>query len=193
MHTAPNSQAEWNALYNERPQIWSGNPNAALVREVAALTPGSALDLGCGEGADAIWLAGNGWTVTGVDVSDVALARARQHAEAAGVAIEFVLDDLAESPGEFDLVTSFFLHVPDAALREHTLRVSARSVAPGGTLLVVGHTRDAAHDHLHLETADDIVALLGLTDGWVVEVAADVERPATNGHTTDTVVRARRR
>lgn len=194
MHIAPNSQAEWNARYLESEQIWSGNPNVALVREITGLTPGSALDLGCGEGADAIWLAGQGWSVTGVDVSDVALARARQHAAAAGVAIEFVLDDLAASPGEFDLVTSFFLHVPEAALRERTLLVAAASVAPGGTLLVVGHSGTSGHTHLRLETADEVVALLRLTaDDWVVEIAGEAERPAgTGGHTVDTVVRARR-
>jgi 2-polyprenyl-3-methyl-5-hydroxy-6-metoxy-1,4-benzoquinol methylase len=193
MHTAPNSQAEWNARYLESEQIWSGNPNAALVREITGMTRGRALDLGCGEGADAIWLARQGWSVTGVDVSDVALDRARQHAAAAGVRIDFALDDLVESPGEFDLVTSFFLHVPEAALRERTLRVAAASVAPGGTLLVVGHSGTSGHTHLRLETADEVVGLLRLAaDGWVVEVAADVERAATNGHTTDTVVRARR-
>ena len=196
MQTPPNSQAEWNARYLESEQIWSGNPNAALVREVAGLTPGTALDLGCGEGADAIWLARQGWQVTGVDVSDVALDRARQHADAAGVQVEFVLDDLATSPGEFDLVTSFFLHVPEAALRERTLLVAAASVAPGGTLLVVGHSRAAGHGHdsMLLETGHEVVEKLRLSaDEWIIEVTADVERAATNMHTVDTVVRARRR
>jgi len=196
MHTAPNSQAEWNARYLESEQIWSGNPNAALVREVAGLSVGRALDLGCGEGADAIWLASQGWSVTGVDVSDVALARAEKHAASAGVAIEFALNDLSESPGQFDLVTSFFLHVPEAALRRRTLLVAAQSVASGGTLLVVGHSAaslGAGHNHLTLETADEVVALLALpADEWVVEIADDVERAATNEHTIDTVVRARR-
>ena len=196
MQTPPNSQAEWNARYLESEQIWSGNPNAALVGEVAGLTPGTALDLGCGEGADAIWLARQGWQVTGVDVSDVALDRARQHADAAGVRVEFVLDDLATSPGEFDLVTSFFLHVPEAALRERTLLVAAASVAPGGTLLVVGHSRAAGHGHdsMLLETGHEVVEKLRLSaDEWIIEVTADVERAATNMHTVDTVVRARRR
>ena len=196
MQTPPNSQAEWNARYLESEQIWSGNPNAALVREVAGLTPGTALDLGCGEGADAIWLARQGWQVTGVDVSDVALDRARQHADAVGVRVEFVLDDLATSPGEFDLVTSFFLHVPEAALRERTLLVAAASVAPGGTLLVVGHSRAAGHGHdsMLLETGHEVVEKLRLSaDEWIIEVTADVERAATNMHTVDTVVRARRR
>jgi 2-polyprenyl-3-methyl-5-hydroxy-6-metoxy-1,4-benzoquinol methylase len=199
MHTAPTTQAEWNARYLEKDQIWSGNPNAALVREVAGLTPGRALDLGCGEGADAIWLAGQGWTVTGVDVSDVALDRARTHAAAAGVGIEFELRDLAASPttDTFDLVSSFFLHVPDRAQREQTLRVAADAVAPGGTLLVVGHAAAAAHaaghHHLHMETADEIVELLRLfAPEWTVDVAADVARTATREHTIDTVVRARR-
>ena len=200
MHTSPTTQAEWNARYSESTQIWSGNPNAALVREVTGLTPGRALDLGCGEGADAIWLAQQGWSVRGVDVSDVALDRARLHATAAGVEIDFELDDLAESPaaGGFDLVTSFFLHVPEAALRERTLLVAAESVAPGGTLLVVGHSGAAAHaaghHGLRLETAQQVVELLRLdADEWDVEVAADVERDATGAHTVDTVVRARRR
>lgn len=193
MHESPNSQAEWNARYLESEQIWSGNPNAALVREIEGLAPGSALDLGCGEGADAIWLAGRGWTVTGVDVSDVALDRAKQHAATAGVAIDFVLDDLTESPGTFDLVTSFFLHVPEAALRERTLLVAAASVAPGGTLLVVGHSGVPGHHHASFESAADVVALLRLTpEGWAVEIADEVERDATNAHTVDTVVRARR-
>jgi 2-polyprenyl-3-methyl-5-hydroxy-6-metoxy-1,4-benzoquinol methylase len=194
MHTPPNSQAEWNARYLESDQIWSGNPNVALVREVTGLTPGSALDLGCGEGADAIWLAKHGWAVTGVDISDVALERARKHAASAGVAVDFVLDDLAASPGRFDLVTSFFLHVPEPELRERTLRVAAESVVPGGTLLVVGHSGTSGHTHLRLETAEEVVGLLGLVDGeWQVDVAGEFERPAgVGGHTVDTVVRARR-
>ena len=194
MHTPPNSQAEWNARYLESEQIWSGNPNVALVREISGLAPGRALDLGCGEGADAIWLAQQGWEVTGVDISTVALDRARQHAAVAGVVVDFALDDLAESPGTFDLVTSFFLHVPEATLREHTLRVAADSVAPGGTLLVVGHSGTSGHTHLRLETAEEVVSLLGLSaDAWLVEAAGEFERQAgVGGHTVDTVVRARR-
>ena len=194
---SPVTPAEaWEFRYAQAPKRWSGNPNATLVDVVAPLTPGRAIDLGSGEGADAIWLARQGWQVTGVDVSDVALDRARQHADAAGVRVEFVLDDLATSPGEFDLVTSFFLHVPEAALRERTLLVAAASVAPGGTLLVVGHSRAAGHGHdsMLLETGHEVVEKLRLSaDEWIIEVTADVERAATNMHTVDTVVRARRR
>src|SRR5579871_5362086 len=86
--------AEWDARYREREgQMWSGRPNGRLQAEVAGLTPGRALDVGCGEGADAIWLARSGWTVTAIDISDVALSRAREAAERAGVMVEWVCGD----------------------------------------------------------------------------------------------------
>ena len=89
----------WDARYSESDRVWSGRPNAALVREVRGLTPGRALDLGCGEGADVIWLAQQGWRVVGTDISRVALARAAEHAAAAGVgeAVEFRHHDLSTS------------------------------------------------------------------------------------------------
>ena len=77
-------QAFWDSLYEARPEIWSGNPNHGLVVEVDTLVPGLALDVGAGEGADAIWLAGRGWRVTAVDISAVALARAASRARRAG-------------------------------------------------------------------------------------------------------------
>src|SRR4051794_30296354 len=83
--------SEWDARYGERDgAMWSGRPNGRLVAEVAELTPGSALDVGCGEGADAIWLARGGWTVTAIDVSDVAIGRAREAAERAGATVEWM-------------------------------------------------------------------------------------------------------
>src|SRR4051794_8575714 len=85
---------EWDTRYSERDgAMWSGRPNGRLVAEVAGLTPGRALDVGCGEGADAIWLAQNGWTVTAIDVSDVAIIRAREAAELVGAAVEWVRGD----------------------------------------------------------------------------------------------------
>jgi SAM-dependent methyltransferase len=96
-------QSSWDARYAESPQIWSGRPNVVLAREAAALEPGRALDLGCGEGADAVWLAQRGWRVTAVDISGVALERAAVHAGSAGVAdrIEWQRRDLAfPSPDE---------------------------------------------------------------------------------------------
>src|SRR5262245_39324070 len=91
--------AEWDARYSEREgAMWSGRPNGRLQAEVADLTPGRALDVGCGEGADAIWLARSGWTVTAIDVSDVAVSRAREAAEQDGVAVEWVRGDALQTP-----------------------------------------------------------------------------------------------
>jgi SAM-dependent methyltransferase len=132
----------WDEMYRSRPRVWSGRPNPQLVAEAAGLEPGTALDLGCGEGADALWLAEQGWTVTAVDVSAVALERAEQHAaaSAAGNRITWLQRDLdAWAPEEqFDLVSAQFLHSTEAPWqRPH--RVAADAVRPGGTLLIVGH------------------------------------------------------
>src|ERR687885_1951411 len=90
---------EWDARYRERDgAMWSGRPNGRLVAEVASLAPGRALDVGCGEGADAIWLAQRGWTVTAVDISDVALGRAREAAELARVVVECICGDALRTP-----------------------------------------------------------------------------------------------
>src|SRR5215213_3420754 len=101
--------AEWDARYGERDgAMWSGRPNGRLVAEVADLTPGRALDVGCGEGADAIWLAQHGWTVTAIDISDVAIGRAREAAEPAGAGVEWVCGDALRQPfpaRSFDLVS----------------------------------------------------------------------------------------
>jgi SAM-dependent methyltransferase len=133
----------WDERYGQADAIWSGNPNPQLVDETADLPAGTALDVGCGEGADAIWLAGRGWHVTAVDISQVALDRAVKHAEAAGVAdrISWLRADLTDgtSPGAgFDLVSAHFLHLPTDQ-RVPLYRRLAATVAPGGTFLVVGH------------------------------------------------------
>lgn len=133
----------WDDRYRESDRIWSGNPNVVLVREVEGLTPGRALDLGCGEGADAVWLARWGWKVTATDISRVALERAAVHAAEADVAdrIDWQWHDLGASfpEGEYDLVSAQFLHSMGDLPRERILRRAALAVAPGGVLLVVGH------------------------------------------------------
>ncbi len=110
------SERFWEGFYREREQVWSGEPNPVLVRETDGLTPGRALDLGCGEGADALWLAGCGWQVTAVDVSRTALERAEASARASGLAgrVDWQQHDLGTSfpPGSFDLVSACFLHSP---------------------------------------------------------------------------------
>jgi len=197
----------WESFYSERDQVWSGKPNAMLVREASGLTPGTALDLGCGEGADAIWLASQGWQVTGIDVSAVALERAAQHAADAGVAgrIQWRRLDLAdwEPDGRYDLVSAQFLHSPVELPRNGVLSTAARAVAPGGRLLVVGHesfppwSRHPEPDE-PLPTAAELAAALGLqSPAWVLETVDSVTRDVTGpegeaGTLTDSVLRARR-
>jgi SAM-dependent methyltransferase len=195
-------EQEWNERYAGSNQIWSGQPNQALVTEVSGLPPGRALDVGCGEGADAVWLAQRGWDVTGLDVSGVALDRARLHARDAGVLVRWVRTGLVEAglPDRgFDLVSAQYpalLHTPDLAAE----RALLSAVASGGILLVVHHAMDGKHGQAHGFDPADYVSLADvaslLDEDWAVEV--DEERPrhvATGAgahHTSDVVLRARR-
>lgn len=199
----------WEGFYQDRDEVWSGRPNPLLVREIASVTPGTALDLGCGEGADAIWLAQRGWRVTAVDVSATALRRAAALAAEAGLVdgIVWARHDLSRSfpEGFFELVSAQFYHSPVAAPgeQETILRSAAGAVAPGGVLLIVGHAGwhswiDAPPFEHHFPTVPEILDALGLPrDRWRVEVAELVEREVTGpdgqlGHRGDTVVRAHR-
>jgi SAM-dependent methyltransferase len=145
------SQEFWDDRYRSAHQLWSGQPNPQLVTQAASLTPGDALDVGCGEGADAIWLARRGWTVTGVDISAVALERAAGHAAACGDGIARRIswrqaDLLSWEPGpqRYDLVSAQFMYLPAADLESLHRRLAA-AVRPGGTLLVVLHHPDSMH------------------------------------------------
>jgi 16S rRNA G1207 methylase RsmC len=185
------TRAFWEDFYG-RERRWSGKPNASLVEEVAELEPGTALDLGCGEGGDAIWLASAGWTVTGADISQTALDVAARHAAEAGVTVAWERHDLAESmpAGPFDLVTTSFLHSKVELPRARILRAATEAVASGGTLLVVGHAPSAEHHHVDLPDLDEVIAELALPeDGWQVVTSGLRER----GSSVDTVVRFRRR
>ncbi|KRV48831.1 SAM-dependent methyltransferase [Wenjunlia vitaminophila] len=197
----------WNARYGSSERIWSGKPNAVLVREVTGLTPGRALDLGCGEGADAVWLARQGWHVTAVDVSSVALDRARDHARQAGVAdrIDWQQHDLAVSfpTGTFDLVSAQFLHSQFELPRERILRTAAAAVAPGGVLLVGGHAGhptwwEHPHPTMRFPTPQEVFHDLGLpADAWEVLVSEEYERDVTDPEgrpavRTDNVLKVRR-
>jgi SAM-dependent methyltransferase len=133
----------WEDRYRRRGPVWSGRPNPVLVDFVGSLRPSTALDLGCGEGGDAIWLARQGWRVTAVDISSTALDRAAADAATAGDAdrIDFQQHDLALTfpSGAFELVSAQYLHSPIEFPRVHVLQEAASAVTPGGLLLIVDH------------------------------------------------------
>lgn len=200
----PEVRVEWDNRYADRQQLWSGRPNGALVAEVAGLARGRVLDVGCGEGADAVWLARGGWEVTALEVSGVALERAAGHARDAGVTVRWVHAGLVEAalpPASFDLVSAQYpalLRTPDAAAE----RALIAAVAPGGVLLLVHHAgMETRHEHdAAFDPADyvwpSMVAAL-LDDDWRVEVDEQRPREAPDGgagahHTDDVVLRARR-
>lgn len=175
----------WDERYDGAEPVWSGRPNAQLVAEATGLTPGTALDVGCGEGGDVIWLAQRGWRVTGADFSAKALERARSHVEAAGVVgqVDWWQVDARtfDAAGRtWDLVTTHFLHPPDDGMVA-VVRLLATAVAPGGHLVVVGHAPHEAFERLHTSgrhamfRAADLVP--GLPDDFEVLVAE--ERPRT--------------
>lgn len=186
LQTEPSSpEGFWEARYNQRDQLWSGKPNDLLVREIEGVAPGTALDLGCGEGGDAIWLAERGWHVTAADISTTALARGAAEAERRGLAsrIEWQQHNLAESfpAGTFDLVSSCYLHSPVELPREQILRAAAASVKPGGTLLIAGHagfaTWQEPNPDIHFPTSSEVLDSLELEPGaWQVQRMENFER-----------------
>ena len=205
----------WEDRYRGAAPIWSGAANRTLVDVLdgldglGGLEPGRALDLGCGEGGDALWLAARGWTVTGVDLSPTAVARASAAADAAGIPAErvrFVAADLEtwSSDGRYDLVTASFLQSPIAFPREEILRRASRMVAPGGRILVIAHAGaphwvpadSSAHPDFPTP-AGDLAALHLDPTGWEVVAAETRSRTATapdgsTGPIDDSVVFARR-
>jgi len=191
---------DWNRRYAGAESLWSAKPNRFLVAEVARLEPGRALDLACGEGQNAVWLAGLGWEVTAVDYAEVAIAKAIERAAREGVAVDFHADDLLRYRPEaraFDLVLILYLHMPSDG-RRLVLERAAAAVAPGGTLVLVGHDLlnltegvGGPSDPDLLFTPDDVVAELhGLDVEKAERVLRDVhdaDRPAI-----DALVRATR-
>ena len=189
----------WEDHYRRRGRVWSGRPNPVLVDVVGSLRPGTALDLGCGEGGDAIWLARRGWRVTAVDVSVTALDRAATDAATASVAdrIDFRQHDLAVTfpSGAFDLVSAQYLHSPIEFPRVHVLQEAARSVTPGGLLLIVDHASVSPGSWAVPEETLDLLDLS--PDEWHTERLEAREREATgpNGESvtfTDNVIVLRR-
>jgi len=200
--TSDVERARWNRRYASADRHATPVPNRFLVTELSGMPPGRALDLACGAGRNAVWLAEHGWRVTAVDFSDTGLAIARELARARGVEVEWIEADVGSGPPRsraYDLVCVLYLQLP-AAERRAALRHAVDALAPGGTLLVVGH------DVLNLTegwggpsqadvlfTPDDIVGEIG---SLRVEKAERVRRPVEEGGTRreaiDALVRARR-
>lgn len=201
---------DWDARYATG-RMWSGRPNGSLVAELAGVRPGRALDVGAGEGGDAVWLAEQGWQVTASDISAAALERVAEHAAGRGVEVDRVLADAnAVDPfprGGFDLVTAHYASIPRTPDDRGAANLM-RAVAPGGTLLVVSHDpepmRQAAIRHeggvpfdpdAYLRT-DDLAGVIAHSAEWVLETHG--KRPRRNEtagpqqHVDDVVLRARR-
>jgi SAM-dependent methyltransferase len=193
MHTHESegsAQQYWEEHYGGRDRIWSGHVNVQLASVVAELPPGRALDLGCGEGGDAVWLAERGWHVTAVDVSETALARAAAEARARGVLdrIDFHHHDLSDSfpDGTFDLASAQFLHSTVRLERPAILRRTARAVAPGGLLVIVDHaepplfSKKVPHDH-PFPAPEEVLAELALpAEEWDRARVEVVDRDGTD-------------
>jgi 2-polyprenyl-3-methyl-5-hydroxy-6-metoxy-1,4-benzoquinol methylase len=177
-HESAAPVAYWEDRYAGDGPVWSGAPNATLVDVLGGLAPGRALDLGCGEGGDAVWLAAQGWTVTGIDIAPTAIARARAAAAAAGLSgdrIRFLAADLAAvaHDEQFDLVTASFFHSTVELPRTDILRRAAERVAPGGHLFLLTHAARPpwataeVHDHHFLRPDEELDELQLDTAQWL--------------------------
>jgi len=191
------TRAQWDAEWAEHHPDGGGDADSVLQAEVSGLEPGSALELACGEGRSAVWLATLGWQVTAVDFSTIALDRGRKAAAEAGVAVDFVVSDvLTYRPDrQFDLAMVFYLHLTGNEQAELVRKMSGL-VAPGGTLLYVGHDpsdEQMTQMGLAVPGPDEVV---GLLDGFEVDRADIIPRRLSfDGETwdvRDVIVRARR-
>jgi SAM-dependent methyltransferase len=193
------NREDWNARHGEAGLLFGAEPNRFLVAEAGGLTPGRALDLACGSGRNAVWLARQGWSVIGADFSDIALEQARALAVERGVEVDWVEADLREwepPVRAFDLVVVLYLQLPSEE-RGPIVRRAAEAVADGGTILVVGHHSDnlaagsgGPKDPRVLFTPADVAAEL---DGLEIEKAEAVLRPVEGDRDAiDALVRARR-
>lgn len=194
---------DWDERYSSKDRVWSGEPNGGLVTEVAGMSTGTVLDIGCGEGADAVWLAQRGWDVTAIDVSGVAITRARQYAESIGAQVHFQAVGLLEAVVDgrtYDLVSAQYPALQKTP-GDDAERAMIGAVAPGGALLVIHHAdvdKDRSQEH-GFDPDDyvspaDVVALLD--DGWRIEVDERRARTVSGGsgahHANDLVLLARR-
>jgi SAM-dependent methyltransferase len=193
MHTHESkgsAQEYWEEHYGERERVWSGRVNVQLAKVVADMPPGRALDLGCGEGGDAVWLAERGWQVVAVDVAETALSRASAEAKTRGVLdrIDFQHHDLSDSfpAGSFDLASAQFQHSTVRLERTQVLRNAASAVVPGGLLVIVDHAapppfaKKIPHDH-PFPSPEEVLAELDLPAAeWERERVEVLDRDGTD-------------
>ncbi|WP_345941383.1 class I SAM-dependent methyltransferase [Nesterenkonia sp. E16_10] len=178
----------WESRYADSERIWSGRVNPTMSSLVADLPAGRALDLGCGEGADVLWLAARGWQAMGIDISATAVAHGKAQAESHdlgdGSAV-FLAADLPEGmpEGPFDLISASFLQSPVALDRQRILQTAADRVAVGGRLMLVSHaTSPPWSTHRHgpdeMPTLEGDLSALVPRDAWEVQVGELRERSA---------------
>lgn len=194
---------DWDARYRTSDLVWAERPNRWVEREAADLAPARALDLACGEGRNAVWLAGRGWEVRAVDWSEVAIGKARQLAAHFDVTVEWIVADLMSyepEPQAYDLVLLSYLQVP-AADRAAIWPLAAAAVAPGGTFLLVGHDRSNLEHGWGGPSSPSVLYspadVLPVLDGFEIELAEVVQRPVelddgSVTHALDALVRGRR-
>jgi SAM-dependent methyltransferase len=187
----------WDERYRQAPKLWGAAPNRFVAEQLGDRTPGRALDLGCGNGRNALWLARTGWRVTGVDFSGVALTAGEEQARAEGLEIEWVAGDATEyapEPGTFDAVVVAYLQLASEQLGK-ALRAAASAVAPGGRLVVVGHDVTnidegvgGPQDPAVLYTPDAVAAELGALRVLRAEQVTRVVEGADGRRAIDTLV-----
>lgn len=201
-------KSTWNERYAAKELVWSAGPNKRFAEEVATMKPGRALDVACGEGRNAIYLAEQGWQVTAIDFSEVGIEKGRQIAAKRGVDVEFIVGDLVDVslPHEFDLVAVLYLHTDPGSRHTWLPRVIA-SVATGGWFLYIGHDPSNIDHGVGGPQNPDVLPgaaeISRLLEGFDIEFSDVTERPVESdpGHggsdaggvALDTVVRARRR
>jgi thioredoxin reductase/SAM-dependent methyltransferase len=204
------NQTDWDHRYGDE-QMWSGHPNGSLVNQVAAMTPGHALDVGAGEGGDAVWLAEQGWKVTASDISQRALGRIETEAQRRGLHVECHRTDAnaldAFDAGAFDLVSAQYASIPRTP-DNRGVRNLINAVAPGGTLLIVSHdleqmrrpidtrSHSQAFDPDAYLRTEDFAAVLATSPGWEIDTHRKQPRPAgaaSASHPIDDIILCARR
>lgn len=191
---------DWDRRYAEKELVWSAGPNQFLVSELSDMEPGSGLDVACGEGRNALWLAERGWRMIGVDFSEVAIDKAREIARQRGLDVTFEVADVRtwRSPVSVDLAIVFYLQQP-WDMMEAAITNTAAAVEPGGTILIVGHDLENLTRGYGGPPSANVLytpeQLVGLLDGFDIVRAERVEREVADAGAVaiDNLVRAVRR